>query len=148
MRTIGVLFILIAAVMPAAAPVAKNRAAVRAAQQEPRGATLTSGVDTNVTFFPISTATFYNQGFTIDVPPGATQLRVELTGPDSSDIDLFVRYGSDVTSDGTGIYADYYSEGLASTETITIPSPRAGTHYIDFARYTTGARSPAGFARR
>ena len=141
MRKTALLLILLAAgAFPAAAPGAKSKV-VRAAQQLPHEAiALTSGVEATYSLPSVTSATLWNGnlGFSIVVPSGATQLRVEINGPSNADVDLYIRYGLDVTVSGGDVVADYFSEGLTSSESITIPSPRAGTYFIAFGLYTNG----------
>ena len=141
MRKTALLLILLAAgAFPAAAPGAKGKA-VRAAQQLPHEAiALTPGVEATYSLPSVTSATLWNGnlGFSIVVPSGATQLRVEINGPSNADVDLYIRYGLDVTVSGGDVVADYFSEGLTSSESITIPSPRAGTYFIAFGLYTNG----------
>jgi uncharacterized protein (TIGR03437 family) len=141
MRALALLLTLLAAgVMPAAAPGSKGRG-LRAAGQEPRAVTpLTSGVEATYSLPAVTNATLFygDYGFSIVVPTGATQLRVEINGPANADVDLYVRRGADVDLQGGELIADYLSEGLTSSETITISLPPPGTYYIAFGLYTTG----------
>ncbi|MCS6805509.1 MAG: SBBP repeat-containing protein [Acidobacteriota bacterium] len=80
--------------------------------------------------------------YTIQVPSGATRLRVDLSG--NQDVDLFVRFGQPIQIQGGQAVADYRSTSAGGTETITItttssPPLRAGTYYIAVANFGPGA---------
>lgn len=79
----------------------------------------------------------------IEVPAGATQLRIEMQA--NIDVDLYVRRGADVTMTGNtvgSIVADYRSESFTGTETITVVNPVAGVYYIAYSIFGgTGARA-------
>ncbi|HKQ80323.1 MAG TPA: S8 family serine peptidase, partial [Blastocatellia bacterium] len=71
--------------------------------------------------------------YTIQVPNGATQLKVDLSG--NTDVDLFVRYGARIAVQNDSIVADFISETAANSESITVapgstPALRAGVYYI------------------
>jgi hypothetical protein len=74
--------------------------------------------------------------YTIVVPSGATQLKIDLNG--TQDIDLFARLNQRVTVQSGGPVADHESIGLAGTESITItpastPPLQAGTYFLAVA---------------
>lgn len=82
--------------------------------------------------------------YTIEVPAGATQLTVTLTG--NQDVDLYVRFGQMITIQGGRAVADYRSESPTGNETITItpttsPPLRSGTYFIAIANFGPGAAS-------
>ncbi len=64
--------------------------------------------------------------FRIAVPTGRTQLQVQMTGPATVDLDLYVRRGSMPTD---AVYDCRPFDG-DSTETCTLPNPAAGNWYI------------------
>lgn len=82
--------------------------------------------------------------YTIQVPTGANQLRVELDG--NQDVDLYVRAGQRITINSSGLQADYLSDSPTGHETVTItpsssPVLRAGTYYIAVLNFGPGAVS-------
>lgn len=108
---------------------------------------LTSGVARNVTIAPLTAATLLTgaRGFKVDVPEGATRLDVRLSSTTlGADLDLFVRFGSDVTlSAGTPV-ADYRSTGNTADEFVSIssastPPLKAGTYFISLGIFTLNA---------
>jgi hypothetical protein len=71
--------------------------------------------------------------YTIVVPSGATQLKIDLNG--TQDIDLFARLNQRIVIQSGGLVADHESIGLAGTESITItpastPPLQAGTYFL------------------
>ena len=69
--------------------------------------------------------------YRIEVPPGAALLSVQLKG--DADLDLFLKYGSEIASyaeDGDWQYRDI---GVAHEATLSIRAPRAGVWYVDVA---------------
>jgi uncharacterized protein (TIGR03437 family) len=82
--------------------------------------------------------------YTIQVPSGATQLRVTLSG--NQDIDLYGRFGQRVGETATSWIADHVSDSPNNTETITItptgsPALRTGTYYFGVTNCGPGAAS-------
>ncbi len=80
--------------------------------------------------------------YRIQVPSGATQLRVELRG--NQDVDLYVRFGQKIEIQGGRAVADYVSESPTGEEIITVtptssPPLRAGSYYIAVANFGPGA---------
>ncbi len=80
--------------------------------------------------------------YTIQVPSGATQLKVDLRG--NQDVDLFVRFGSRIVLQGGGPVADFKSETTSNEESITVtpsssPALQAGTYYIAVGNFGSGA---------
>src|SRR5262249_30296152 len=57
--------------------------------------------------------------YTIQVPSGATQLKVTLSGA-QQDVDLFVRYGARVAIQNGNVVADFKSETPTSNESVII----------------------------
>lgn len=71
--------------------------------------------------------------YAIEVPPGTPELTISVFGDD--DIDLFVGYGEEIdawSDTGNWLYRDISDEWSAM---VTIPSPEAGTWYIDVVLY-------------
>jgi hypothetical protein len=99
---------------------------------------LTSGQAVQYQFAARPSSTLYTgeNGFTIQVPSGAQRLEIQLrTDQPNVDVDLYARFGQDVTIESSRVVADHRSEGNDGNETITItpsssPVLRAGTYYI------------------
>gem|GEM_PF-1450909 len=72
------------------------------------------------------------KNYSLVVPAGKTQLKVELTGPSGTDFDLYAKLGAKPT---TSAY-DYRSIGSTSNETITVTNPSAGTWYFMVYSYS------------
>ncbi len=71
--------------------------------------------------------------FMIQVPSGATQLQITLTG--TQNVDLYARLNQQVQIGPTGFVADYSAATASSTETLTItpastPPLQAGNYFI------------------
>lgn len=108
--------------------------------------TLTSGVAYNDTLPapPAGLAVFNPVQYAIQVPSGATQLRIELNG--NQDVDLYVRFGQRVSFGQNGVTADFASESFGGSETITItgassPSLQPGNYLIAVINFGPGAAS-------
>jgi hypothetical protein len=74
----------------------------------------------------------------IIVPPGATQLRLDLQG--DQDVDLYARFGQPVFLQGHNPKTDYMSTTDSGSETIIVtpsssPPLRAGIYYMAIANY-------------
>ena len=85
-----------------------------------------------------------DQQYTIQVPSGASQLTVELSG--NQDVDLYVRAAQRVAVSSSGFQTDYVSESETGLESITItpsstPALRAATYYVAVLNYGPGAAS-------
>ena len=79
--------------------------------------------------------------YSIIVPPGATQLRMDLSG--TQDIDLYARSDQPVFNNGHTAVVDYASQGPSGTESITVtPSSvrplHAGLYYMAVANLGPG----------
>ena len=79
--------------------------------------------------------------YSIAVPPGASQLRIDLNG--NQDVDLYARFGQRVFIQGFHPESDYVSASKSGSETITItpsssPPLRAGTYFIAVANFGPG----------
>ncbi len=84
-----------------------------------------------------------NTQYAIFVPPGATQLKIDLTG--NQDVDLFARFGQRIVIAGGNLIADYGStqNGIVP-ESITVtsassPALQSGLYYIAIANFGPGA---------
>jgi len=79
--------------------------------------------------------------YSIKVPAGAQQLKIDLVG--NQDVDLFVRFGQRVFIQGFHPETDYVSAGDTGVESITItsassPALLAGTYFIAVANFGPG----------
>jgi serine protease len=70
--------------------------------------------------------------YKVEVPTGATNLVITTAGNPGEDADLYVRRGNPPT---TTVF-DESSTGVDTNETVTIPTPQAGTYYILVYAYT------------
>jgi hypothetical protein len=82
--------------------------------------------------------------FAIIVPPGATQLTIDLRG--DQDVDLYARFGQPVVLQGHNPTVDYKSTTDSGSESITVtPSSslplRPGTYYMAVANWGPGDAS-------
>jgi len=81
--------------------------------------------------------------FSIQVPAGTTQLKIDLSG--NQDVDLYARFGAKVAIDDDGdLVLDHFSDSLSGTESITInsassPPLRQGTYFIAVGNFGPGA---------
>jgi len=110
-------------------------------------AILTSGVPGKLSLPAVESPILFhgNYGYRIEVPEGATRLTVRLnTATPNADVDLYVRYGSDVDLTAEGeLVADHFSETLTGNEVIVVssasnPPLRAGTYFIATGLFTPG----------
>ncbi len=110
---------------------------------------LMSGVPLEFSFPSVDNPVIANGpfSFTVDVPPGATELTVRLkTDMTSTDLDLYVNHGSDIVLSNGRVISDYSSTGPGGVESIVItpnsrPPLMAGTYFIGFVIWTTGVPS-------
>jgi hypothetical protein len=107
---------------------------------------LTSGVSQpgSIPAPSAGSATLGSAQYTVQVPGGATQLRIELNG--NQDVDLYVRSGQRVTVGSSGPVTDLVSESPGGVESVTItasssPPLRVGTYYVAVGNYGPGAAS-------
>ncbi len=82
--------------------------------------------------------------YTIQVPSGATQLRIALTG--NQDVDLYARFNQRVSGVSPNYTGDHVSDSPNSSESITVtsgssPALRAGTYFVGVANCGPGAAS-------
>lgn len=80
--------------------------------------------------------------FSIQVPAGSAELKIDLTG--MPDIDLYARFNNRISIAGGAAVADFESLGLDGNESITIsptttPSLQAGTYFIALGNCGAGA---------
>ena len=101
-------------------------AAATAADSTVAGTLLTSGVPVN----NLSGAALTAQTFAINVLPGDTLLRVQISGFGSlgEDADLYVRQAQ--VTDINGEVHDCFPNAAGSTEQCDMPSPTPGLYYI------------------
>ena len=100
---------------------------------------------------PVVRPTFFSgrYSFTVNIPEGATGLRVNLTTQTAGvDVDLHVNHGSEAALSDEGVVSEYSSTGPFGNESVYItrrtdPPLRAGTYFISFTLYTTGKRVEA-----
>ena len=81
--------------------------------------------------------------FSIQVPAGTTQLKIDLNG--NQDVDLYARFGAKIAIDDEGdLILDHFSDSLTGNESITInaassPQLRQGTYFIAVGNFGPGA---------
>lgn len=93
---------------------------------------------------PSSSNRLYNgaDGFSIEVPEGISRVDIRLTTTTpNADLDLYARYGQDVTIENSFPAADHYSESFTGNELITIsadstPALKPGVYYIALGLFT------------
>jgi hypothetical protein len=90
----------------------------------------------------INTCLLGSLQYTIVVPAGATQLKIDLVG--TQDVDLFARFNQRSVIQGPNLVTDFASEDPAGSETINItpsttPPLQAGTYFIAIANCGPGA---------
>jgi hypothetical protein len=111
----------------------------------PGGTVLESGKETAVGLPAVSAPTLFGgeKVFRIDVPEGASQLKVQLTtSTPGVDVDLFVRRGEMPEVAGGKVVSDFASTRDGGDESITVnsyttPALRPGTYFIAMALFTT-----------
>ena len=110
---------------------------------------LTSGVPAGFQLPAVDSPTLFtgDYGYTIEVPEGATKLRVRVAAAlPSTDVDLFIRRGSPVEVGSDGVAADYVSETETGNETIEIglnssPPLSPGVYHIALGLFTPGVNA-------
>lgn len=100
------------------------------------GGSSSGGGDTELTNGAHVTNLSASQGadlnFFMDVPAGSSNLQFQMTGG-TGDADIYVRFGSKPTS-STYDYRPYLN---GNEETVSVPSPSAGTWYVMIHAYNT-----------
>ena len=110
---------------------------------------LSSGVPAKFSLPAVDSSTLYsgNYSYKIQVPDGATQLRIQLVSDNPAvDVDLYARYDADTDVQDGSVVADYLSEGTTGNESITItsassPPLRPGTYFISLGLFSKGVAS-------
>ncbi|MCX8173017.1 MAG: M14 family zinc carboxypeptidase [Thermoplasmata archaeon] len=72
------------------------------------------------------------KNYSINVPAGKKQLKIEMSGPSGTDFDIYVKFGT--TASRTNY--DYKSTSSSSTESVGITDPSNGTWYIYVYSYS------------
>ena len=91
----------------------------------------------------VDTAAFHT--YFGDVPAGTSTLTVEMTA--DADLDLFLKYGSEIVSLGDDGDWDHRDIDLAHRAVLTVPAPRPGRWYVDVV-WVDGGPSTARYALR
>ncbi len=93
---------------------------------------------------PLGAGLLHPVQYAIFVPPGATQLKIDLTG--TQDIDLSARFGQRIAITGASLLADYRSSnnGVGAPESINVtplsnPPLQTGLYFIAVANFGPGA---------
>jgi serine protease Do len=81
----------------------------------------------------------------VDVPAGTTTLTVEMSA--DADLDLFLKYGSEIVSLGDDGDWDYRDIDVANRAVLTVPAPQAGRWYVDVV-WVDGGLDTARYALR
>jgi hypothetical protein len=104
-----------------------------------------SGVPMSFSLPAVTSPTLHSDFFSITVPARTSKLEVRLvTQTSGADLDLYVRFGQDVTLSGGVIIADQRSElNLTGNESVTILADSkdglpVGTYYIAVGAFTGG----------
>src|SRR5262249_14033533 len=103
---------------------------------------LTSGVPQNGHMAGSSpNGSIFKTQYTIQVPSGATQLKIDLNA--NTDLDLFARFGSRAAVENGEAVADFISESDSFSESITVtpasaPALKAGVYYLMVVNYGPG----------
>ena len=80
---------------------------------------LASGTPQSFSLGPVSSATLFSgpRSYAVTVPQGATRLEIQLaTDTPGADVDLFARFGSDLSVAGGRVVSDHSSTGPAGAE--------------------------------
>ena len=91
----------------------------------------------------VDTAAFHT--YFVEVPTGASTLVVEMTA--DADLDLFLKYGSEIVSLGDEGDWDYRDIEAENRALVTVPAPRAGRWYVDVV-WLDGGPATARYALR
>ncbi len=79
--------------------------------------------------------------YSIQVPAGATQLKVDLEG--NQNVDLYIRFGRRISTNAAGAVADFKSSSSGGSESITIspsstPALQEGAYFIAIGNFGPG----------
>ncbi|MDZ4800543.1 MAG: PPC domain-containing protein [Bryobacteraceae bacterium] len=105
---------------------------------------VTPGRPVQFTLPAVQSSTLFHGDYShrLTVPAQTTRVVIEI---DSSrkdvDVDLFVRYGTDVDLESQ-VVADFRSVGDTAKERIVIDTPKAGEYYIAYGVFTMGVEVP------
>ena len=91
----------------------------------------------------VDTAAFHT--YVVDVPAGTSTLTVEMTADD--DLDLFLKYGSEIVSLGDDGDWDFRDVDVANRAVLTVPAPSPGRWYVDVV-WLDGGPATARYALR
>ncbi|MCI0389369.1 MAG: NF038122 family metalloprotease [Acidobacteria bacterium] len=139
----GASFTPLAVDYPGKAPNAMIRAIVYtpnpAPAPGPATVALASGVSQNGTITSSDPeGSIFETQYTIDVPSGATQLKIELLS--DTDLDLYARFGSRVEIKNGDLVVDFKAVSYSNRESIIItpsssPALQTGVYYLMFVSY-------------
>jgi len=79
------------------------------------------------------------------VPAGTSTLTVEMTA--DADLDLFLKYGSEIVSLGDDGDWDFRDVDVANRAVLTVPAPSPGRWYVDVV-WLDGGPATARYALR
>lgn len=91
----------------------------------------------------VDTAAFHT--YVVDVPAGTSTLTVEMTA--DADLDLFLKYGSEIVSLGDDGDWDFRDVDVANRAVLTVPAPSPGPWYVDVV-WLDGGPATARYALR
>jgi len=91
----------------------------------------------------IDTAAFHT--YFVEVPAGTATLTVEMTA--DADLDLFLKYGSEIVSLGDDGDWDFRDIDVANRAVLTVPAPSPGRWYVDVV-WLDGGPATARYALR
>ena len=111
------------------------------------GSQLISGVPSGFSLPAVPSPTLFNgeYGYYVTVPAGARSLAIVLsTAVSGAGINLYTRFGQDVSIAGGSVVADYTADGPTGSQRILItpassPALCAGTYYVALGFYDTGS---------
>jgi hypothetical protein len=111
------------------------------------GSQLTSGVPAAFSLPAVPSPTLFNgeYGYLVNVPAGARSLEVTLSTPTpGAGINLYARFGQDVTVADGSVIADLAANGPTGSQRILItpdssPALSAGTYYLALGYYDVGS---------
>jgi uncharacterized protein (TIGR03437 family) len=113
-----------------------------------RGSNLRSGRATGFSLPAVSSPTLFtgDHAYAIQVPPGATELKITTSTVSNVDVDLYSSFGASPTVSAGKVVSDYKSNDYGGSESLSItaassPALRAGIYYVCLALYDTGMRA-------